>query len=374
MHAGIYIHIPYCDTKCIYCDFYSLTDIRNKTLFISSLKKEIISVSEKLRNKSFDTIYFGGGTPSLLEYDDFAGIFEVIYRHHKITDNPEITIEINPGTLNKSKLQRFKKLPINRLSFGVQSFIDSELEYLTRIHSAKIAEDSVKLAQDEGYTNINIDLIFAIPGQSLENWKYNLNKAYELLPQHISAYSLIFEESTPLHRALNAGRTYKTDAELESDMYDYTADYLKKNGYKHYEISNFAKAGYLCRHNLKYWSLEEYIGYGPSASSYINSRRWTNIRNLKKYIEYIENNLSVIDFSEETDENRTKLEYIMLKLRSTGIDYDEFEKKFGSSFQSLYSEPIKTLIENNFAAEHDNKFFLNSRGYSLCDEITTKYF
>ncbi|MGH2576122.1 MAG: radical SAM family heme chaperone HemW, partial [Ignavibacteria bacterium] len=201
--SGIYLHIPFCDTKCIYCDFYSITNHSTKELFIKSLIKEIKDKSTQLTSKNFDTIFFGGGTPSLLSNDDFNLIFDVLYSALNISDKSEITIEANPGTLGKEKLIQLKKLPINRISFGVQSFIDSELKFLTRIHSSEEAINAIKSAQDAGFENINLDLIFALPGQTMENWKYNLETAFNLNTQHISAYSLIFEEGTYLNTLLS---------------------------------------------------------------------------------------------------------------------------------------------------------------------------
>lgn len=371
---GIYLHIPFCDTKCIYCDFYSITNHSRKAEFLSAIKKEIINYSERLSDRNFDTIFFGGGTPSLLSYDDFNGIFDTLNKYYQISDEAEISIECNPGTLDKQKLIEFKILPINRLSFGVQSFNDEELKYLTRIHSSNEAIDAVKQAQDSGFSNINIDLIFALPNQSMDSWKYNLNKAIELNTQHISAYSLIFEEGTPLFTMRQSGKAKAADIELEHQMYEYTMEFLAANGFVQYEISNYSKPGYECRHNLKYWTLEEYIAFGPSASSYIGNQRWTNVKNIGKYIELVESGKPAHDFSETIDKDTSITENIMLGLRSRGINFDDFRSRYNIDFKKRYSAPIDMLIKNGFAELSSGNFHLTRKGYSVCDEIAAKYF
>lgn len=371
---GIYLHIPFCDTKCIYCDFYSITSHQRKAEFINSICREIESYSDNLGDMEFDSVFFGGGTPSLLNYEDFSVLFESLYKNYKISPASEITIEANPGTLNQSKLAELKKLPVNRLSFGVQSFIDTELKYLTRIHSSDEAADAVRAAQDSGFDNINIDLIFALPDQSLDNWKYNLIKAIELNTQHISAYSLIFEEGTALYSMLRSGKAKQADIELEQQMYEYTMDFLDNSGFIQYEISNYSKPGYECRHNLKYWTLEEYIAFGPSASSYIGNKRWTNVKNIGRYIELVDSGKNAYDFIETIDEGTSITEHIFLGLRSRGIDLADFRTRHNIDFKKCYAEPINILLKNGFAELDSDRFALTRKGYALCDEIAAKYF
>jgi len=371
---GIYLHIPFCDTKCIYCDFYSITNHTRKDEFLNSIKREIISRSESLKNKSFDSVFFGGGTPSLLSHSEFTGIFDTLYKYYNISSDAEISIECNPGTLNRAKLDEFKKLPINRLSFGVQSFIDEELTYLTRIHSAEEAVASVKAAQDTGFNNINIDLIFALPNQSLANWQYNLNIAIELDTQHISAYSLIFEEGTALFAMRKNGKARQADIELEQEMYEYTMEFMDRNGYIQYEISNYSKPGYECRHNLKYWTLEEYISFGPSASSYIGDKRWTNVKNIGKYIGLVDSGKDAYNFIETIDKDTSITEHIFLGLRSRGINYAEFEKRYNINFHEKYSSPIELLLKNGWATTNNEKLSLTRKGYAVCDEIVASLF
>jgi oxygen-independent coproporphyrinogen-3 oxidase len=401
--SGIYIHIPFCDTKCIYCDFYSITNHSRKKELIECLVKEIESKSVDLREKQFDTIFFGGGTPSLLSYDDFGKLFDTLYSNLNISINPgrthkrldhgdraeswrthkgfdyesndvEMTIEANPGTMNESKLRDFKKLPINRLSFGVQSFIDSELKFLTRIHSSEEAIRSVKSAQDAGFDNINIDLIFALPGQSRADWKSNLEKAVSLNTQHISAYSLIFEEGTFLNELLKQGKVDFADEDTGREIYDLTMEFLPKHGFSQYEVSNYAKPGYECRHNLKYWTHNEYIGFGPSAASFIDNYRRVNVRDISSYINRVQSNDTTHDFIEYIDPDTSVYEHIFLGLRSSGIDLNSFRNKYNFGFEEKYKDVVKILIENRLALYEDSKFRLTSKGYALCDEILASYF
>lgn len=371
---GIYLHIPFCDTKCIYCDFYSITNHSKKVEFLSALKKEILAQSVNLKDRSFDSVFFGGGTPSLLDKDDFTPVFETLYDNYDISEDSEITIEANPGTLTREKLEQFKQLPVNRISFGVQSFIDEELKFLTRIHTSEEAINSITSAQNAGFDNINLDLIFALPGQTMDNWKYNLDKAVSLDTQHISAYSLIFEKGTSLYRMMEKGTVSKADIDLEQEMYEYTMEYLDANGYEQYEISNYAKPGKECRHNLKYWTLEEYISFGPSASSYIGNKRWTNVKNIGKYIDMIEEGKDAYDFIETIDKDTSVTEHIMLGLRSRGIDFADFRNKHNIDFLNTYSSPVETLINKGFAVKDNAKLTLTRKGYAVCDEIVASLF
>lgn len=371
---GLYLHIPFCDTKCIYCDFYSITNHSRKDEFIQCLKKEIQAHSGLVKNKLFDTIFFGGGTPSLLSYNEFSAIFDELNKYYNISGNSEITIEANPGTLDISKLKEFKKLPLNRISFGVQSFIDSELKFLTRIHSSSQAVEAIKSAQDAGFENLNLDLIFALPNQSIENWQYSLESAVSLGTKHISAYSLIFEEGTFLNMLLHKNRVRKADIDLEQEMYEFTMNFLPENGFGQYEISNYAKTGYECRHNLKYWEYEDYLSFGPSASSFVNNKRWTNIRDINNYIEQINGNQSTADFSEEIDKDTSITEYIFLGLRSKGIDTKKFNEKYKEDFNEKYKDAIEILLKSGFAEQQNSHIKMTRKGYALCDEIVATYF
>jgi oxygen-independent coproporphyrinogen-3 oxidase len=371
---GIYVHIPFCDTKCIYCDFYSITNHTRKNELIDSLITEITRNAPRVKEKTFDSVFFGGGTPSLLSFYEFNKIFESLYANYNISPDCEITIEANPGTMDIEKLSSFRKLPINRLSFGVQSFIDTDLKFLTRIHSAAQAETAIKSAQDAGFDNINLDLIFALPEQTLDNWKYNLEKAVNLDTKHISAYSLIFEDGTFLNTLLHKNKVKKADTELEQQMYEYTMQFLSENGFTQYEISNYSKPGYECKHNLKYWTHEDYIAFGPSAASFIDGYRYVNVRDLGKYIEAINSGKDAYDFTEFIDRDTSITEYIFLGLRSTGIDLEKFKTTYNLDFTEKYNSPINILVQNGFASLTSNNLKLTRKGYSVCDEIVTTYF
>ncbi len=372
--AGIYLHIPFCDTKCIYCDFYSITNHSKKSEFLDAIKKEMISRSAELKDRTFDSIFFGGGTPSLLEAAEFRELFDVIYSNYNISADTEITIEANPGTLSRRKLDDFRTLPINRMSFGVQSFNNDELKSLTRIHTAEEAMESIKHAKAAGFDNLNLDLIFALPGQSLENWKYNLETAIELDTKHISAYSLIFEKGTMLYSMREKKQVSQADIDMEQEMYEFTMEFLESAGYKQYEISNYAKPGYECRHNLKYWTLEEYISFGPSASSYVGNQRWTNIKNIGRYIDLVESGKPAYDFIETIDKDTSVTEHIMLGLRSRGVNFDDFRFKHGIDFESAYVTPIQTLLANGYAVKDESKIVLTRKGYAMCDELVATLF
>ena len=370
-NPGIYIHIPFCERKCVYCDFYSVTDRSFQNAFVESLLIEIEQNAHLGKNDIFDTIYLGGGTPSLLSIDELSLIFEKIYSFYKISADVEVTIEVNPGTVDLLKLGAYKKTGINRLSIGVQSFNDNDLRFLGRIHNAKQAREAITSARAAGYDNISIDLISALPGQTIENWINNLRELLKYHPEHISAYTLIIEDGTPLHeKVLNEIVTAKSTDE-EAEFFEKTIDTLKNYGYLHYEISSFSKnEKYISRHNFKYWNHSNYIGFGPSAHSFWNKRRYKNVVSLTEYIKNISSAESAEIFSENLDNTTLEFEYIFLNLRTfSGVDFDDFNKRFGHNFNESYNSAIKRLIANGFA-EIDNRYFrLTKNGLMLSDEI-----
>jgi oxygen-independent coproporphyrinogen III oxidase len=285
--SGIYIHIPFCERKCIYCDFYSVENLNLIDRFTESLLKEIeiFSIEADFFNDSiFDTIYFGGGTPSLLEPAQIEKILNKLSQSFKISSNPEITLETNPGTVDKRRLLEFKNLGVNRISFGVQSFFDDDLKFLGRIHTGEDAFRCINDSFEVGFENVSIDLIFGLPGQTVEKWLENLKFAVSLNVPHISAYNLIVERGTPLHELVSLGKVEIPEDEIQAQLYERTIDFLENAGYVHYEVSNYAFEGFECRHNLKYWQYENYIGFGPSAHSFWINKRWWNFANLNKYI------------------------------------------------------------------------------------------
>jgi oxygen-independent coproporphyrinogen III oxidase len=373
---GLYLHIPFCDTKCGYCDFYSITNHSTREDFLKALIQEIKHyASRPFTSAFFDTIYFGGGTPSLLTPKELGTIFDTLHQFFSIARDCEITLEANPGTVNAEKLQFYKQTGINRLSIGIQSFNDDELKYLGRIHNTTQAVASYHLAREHGFDNIGIDLIFALPGQSLASWKSNLKKAFDLKPQHISAYNLIFEEGTPFYNKRVQGEIKAKTENDELLFFSQTVSLMDKAGYEHYEVSNYAmSSNYYSRHNYKYWDHSNYLSFGPSAHSYWNKKRWSNMRSLSKYIKNINEHKTVIDFSEELAGETVMFEKIMLGLRTkAGINLDGFETNFRESFLTKHSKINSDLLQNGFAEIDNGHFKLTPKGLMICDEILPRF-
>jgi len=374
--SGIYIHIPFCERKCIYCDFYSVENLNLIDRFTESLLKEIeiFSIEADFFNDSiFDTIYFGGGTPSLLEPTQIEKILNKLSQSFKISSNPEITLETNPGTVDKRKLLEFKNLGVNRISFGVQSFFDDDLKFLGRIHTGEDAFKCVNDSFEVGFENVSIDLIFGLPGQTVEKWLENLKFAVSLNVPHISAYNLIVERGTPLHELFSLGKVEIPEDEIQAQLYERTIDFLENAGYVHYEVSNYAFEGFECRHNLKYWQYENYIGFGPSAHSFWINKRWWNFANLNKYINALDlGKIPVANF-EILDEEKMIEEFIYLCLRSKGINVARFKGKFGFEFvDGDIKDEIEELERAGYINIEDDFIKLTPKGFLLCDEIVLR--
>lgn len=374
--SGIYIHIPFCERKCIYCDFYSVENLNLIDRFTESLLKEIeiFSIEADFFNDSiFDTIYFGGGTPSLLEPTQIEKILNKLSQSFKISSNPEITLETNPGTVDKRKLLEFKNLGVNRMSFGVQSFFDDDLKFLGRIHTGEDAFKCVNDSFEVGFENVSIDLIFGLPGQTVEKWLENLKFAVSLNVPHISAYNLIVERGTPLHELFSLGKVEIPEDEIQAQLYERTIDFLENAGYVHYEVSNYAFEGFECRHNLKYWQYENYIGFGPSAHSFWINKRWWNFANLNKYINALDlGKIPVANF-EILDEEKMIEEFIYLGLRSKGINVARFKGKFGFEFvDGDIKDEIEELERAGYITIEDDFIKLTPKGFLLCDEIVLR--
>ena len=371
--SALYIHIPFCDHKCIYCDFYSIITTDNISNFLSAVKKEIKYYSNLYSgDHTYSSIFFGGGTPSLMEPYYLNEIISSLKDNYQISESAEITMETNPGTVDKNKLEQFRKAGINRISIGIQSFHNDELKFLTRIHDKETAILAVHDAKNSGYDNISIDLIFNLPGQTKDRWKQNLQKAVDLPVNHISAYSLILERGTILNKMVLDGKVKIQDEDYDAELYELTIDFLLSNGFNQYEVSNFTKPGYECRHNNAYWRYRDYLSFGPSAHSFVNGKRWWNFSSLKHYISEIENKGSAIANFEKINNEMALNEYVMLALRSKGIDLMELEKKFGKSWISRNFNYIKKLDERNLVELKNNFLHLTKSGYAICDEILSK--
>ncbi len=373
---GLYIHIPFCDTKCGYCDFYSVTDDSAQPEFIGALCTEIrLAAGDHAFRRPVDTIYFGGGTPSLLKAAEIEKILLAVFDSYTITADCEITLETNPGTVDYLKLYSFKKAGINRLSIGIQSFSDEELKFLGRIHDAGQAKNTLKIAERAGFDNVSIDLIYALPGQTLTSWKQSLKTAMEYQPRHISAYNLIFEPGTPFFRQLQHGKMHPLPEDLEVGFFNFTKDFLNEAGYDHYEISNYAAGPkYLSRHNYKYWNHVEYRGFGPSAHSFIDKRRFSNVRSVKHYIEKIRSGANVVDFEESLSRQQIMFEHVYLHLRTQqGVHLPGFRARFHKDFKRIYAPLINQLLDNRLAVFSNFYFKFTRKGMLLSDEILPEF-
>ncbi len=364
--AGLYVHIPFCEAKCRYCGFYS-EPIKNHApeRLVSAI---IAELSEKRGQESFFTIYIGGGSPSCLPAEQLLRLVGEITSQWPKPE--EFTIEVNPGQVSKDILSRLRTAGVTRISIGAQSFNPDELTFLGRRHSASDISRAVEMARQAGFENIGLDLIFAIPHSTLESWKNNLQSAIELGVQHISAYALTYEEGTPLQKAVEAGEVEPVDEETDRQMYETTIDKLEKAGFKQYEISNFARPGFECKHNLNYWANKPYIGIGPAAGSYWQGNRTLNIADIKKYIEAIEQGTTVTDESETPDNTQIACETAVLNLRRRcGIILDEFEKQTGFDAMKLFAEPIGRYRELGLIEATDGRLFLTRDALPIADSV-----
>lgn len=368
---GVYVHIPFCERKCSYCDFYSIANDSRIDDFIFALCNEIRLVGEYLGYKpKVDTIFFGGGTPSKLSVHHLERILNQISLYFDLSLLQELTLECNPGTELTKKLSEYKRLGVNRISIGVQSFNDAELAFLERIHNSEEAFSSIKKTLDFGFDNVNVDIMFSIPNQTAQSLQTTICKLLELEPPHISAYSLMYEEGTPLFIQLKKGKVRPVDEDTDFKFFELIHYSLVKAGYEHYEVSNFSKNGKYCKHNLRYWNRLEYIGFGPSAHSFSNEQRYWNVRNLNQYIDFLKRDVLPIDSREEISRNQKITERIMLGLRSVGIDLQSFQDEFGIDLNKVASEIFRIWEEKSLARKNKNKIKLNHYGYFLCDSLT----
>lgn len=375
---SLYLHIPFCEHKCIYCDFYSIENMDSKERFLRSLEIEIQMRAERFdHTQTIETIFFGGGTPSLLTKQQFDRIFSLLHKYFRIESDAEITCESNPGTVELNKLTDFRSVGFNRISFGIQSFHDDDLKFLTRIHSADEAERAVESAYRAGFTNVSCDLIFALPHQTPERWRENLRRAIALAPKHISAYALIVEDQTPLATMVKNKLVAPLPDEEDAELYEITIDTLTSHGYQQYEVSNFAQPGYLSRHNYNYWNHADYIGFGPSAHSFkkdssTGGRRWWNVRSIQSYCDALERNEFPESGNEMIDRKKFFTEEIFLGLRSTGIDLKKLYPLYGEDVFSVRQAEIAEMEREGLLIRSQNIISLTSKGYAVCDEIAAK--
>lgn len=366
--AGIYIHIPFCKSRCIYCGFYSTTllDLRKK--YINAVCREMELRKNYIR-EPFSTIYLGGGTPSLLDEAELTKLFLYIYNVYDVDRNAEITMECNPDDITPEFTNMLSRLSINRVSMGAQTFADSRLRLLHRRHNSDEVKHAVKLLREAGIKNISIDLMFGFPDESLSQWKEDISAALALNVEHISAYSLMYEEDTPLWKMLDTGKVKEIDEELSLTMFKELVCQLTDAGYEHYEISNFARPGYRSRHNSSYWHQVPYIGLGAAAHSFdLNSRQW-NVADLKLYIEEINNGIIPME-REELDNDTTFNDIITTALRtSDGINLNALETRLGKRYRNtLISAAGKHLEQGLLEIRHD-RLRLTAEGIFISDMV-----
>lgn len=427
MPAGVYIHIPFCRSRCSYCDF--ATDVyRNEESverYVSALLKETgirtwsgsdgqdqkseaiiqkeqgkgemekressdspgpLSLKEEqagLRSRqhdsslithhsslSADTIYFGGGTPSLLSPDQLGRILEAVRERFEIADDPEITVEMNPATVSSGQLREFRDLGVNRASFGIQTFDDRSLKLLARGHDADDARQTYELLREAGFDNVSFDLIAGLPHQTLADWKANLEEAIRMSPDHISLYLLEIHEGTPLAGQVTSGRQPMPDEDLAGEMYEVMLEKLASAGYAQYEISNFAREGRESRHNLKYWELDPVVGFGVSAHSFDGRRRWSNVRDTLAYVRAVECGDSPVVEDEDLSEDQLKAEYAFLKLRlNKGLDLDEYRDNFSAELLDEFGDELGEFAEAGLILISDRRMMLTGKGRLYSNEV-----
>ena len=377
MSFGLYIHFPFCSKICPYCDFYVLRESAGKrAAFLSYYEKELTLVSEKrpeVFNQQLETIYFGGGTPSLLETEQLAGLLKLIKMHFDVSANAEISLEANPNDLLGDKPKAFRQLGINRLSIGVQSLKDAELKTLGREHSAEEAWKAAQNVSQSGFENFNIDLIFGLPGQTVNSWRKTLKEIAKWASVHVSTYSLTIEERTSFYKLQQAGRLLLPADEVCQEMYLTGVGFLENNGYKQYEISNFARPGYESRHNRNYWQRQNYLGLGPSAHSFFNNQRWANVRSLPAYRRKLDATELPLELEETINQGKALEEALLLGLRQKeGICLENLKKEFGYDLEKEKSVLLTKLASQNFTCKENRHLRLTPLGFYVSDRIISE--
>jgi oxygen-independent coproporphyrinogen III oxidase len=367
--AGLYIHVPFCLSKCGYCSFYSIKSISLIPQFLAALEKEIEFYSNDFN--SFDTIYIGGGTPSLLTFPQIADIFSAINKTYKISSSAEITIEVNPGDLSAEYLRALHSIGINRLNIGIQSFNDDVLHFLGRRHTAKEAISAIDYARAAGFDNAGIDLIYGINNQDIKIWKKTLQKAVSFSPEHISCYQLSLDKNTPLYKKYEQCGCFLPNENSQFKFFMTTADFLEQSGYIHYEVSNFARSNQLrSRHNLKYWQHMPYLGLGPGAHSYFRQKRWWNLSSVNGYIKKLNQGLLPVNNFEILILEQLQLETLFLGLRTNvGIDLKLFKSKYNTDLLIEKKTIIDKLVENNVLKLKRGYLVPTRAGLAIADSL-----
>ncbi|MDB4010890.1 radical SAM family heme chaperone HemW [Polaribacter sp.] len=371
--SGIYIHIPFCKQACFYCDFHFSTSLKKKDALISCLVKEIELRKEALNNQIVETIYFGGGTPSMLSTKEISLLIAAVYKHHTVVASPEITLEANPDDLSEEKIIELSHTPINRLSIGVQSFFEKDLKLMNRAHSSSEAHTSLEIAT-RYFENISIDLIYGIPGLTHEEWQQNIQTALGFNVSHISSYALTVEPKTALEKLIKKGKIEKVDDVLAQEQFFILRDLLEKANFVHYELSNFGKENYFSKNNTAYWLGKSYLGIGPSAHSFDGKQRSWNVRNNTQYIKEIELNKLPIESEVLSDTDRYN-EYVMTGLRTIwGVSLEKIKTDFGSKYVTYIQTESEKYIQQKLLYVEVNTLKTTKEGAFLVDGIAAHLF
>ncbi len=379
MNTGIYLHIPFCKSRCSYCDF--ATDVYRNTetveRYVNAIIKEVQSSKSKVQDSKIeaDTIYFGGGTPSLLSAKQLEKILEAVHKKFTIEKNAEITIEMNPATVSLETLREYKSLGVNRASFGVQTFNDISLKLLARGHDSNDARRTFELLRRANFENVSFDLIGGLPHQSLKDWENNLNEALKLNPEHLSLYLLEIQEGTPLAEQIRSKRQPAPDEDLAGEMYEMMIEKVSTKGFEQYEISNFSKPEFESRHNSKYWTLDPVFSFGCSAHSFDGKQiRWSNERDTAKYVSLIENDKSPIVETNVLSRKQLSAEFAFLTLRLTkGLNLEEYENRFDIRLREKYAEEFSRLTELELIKFDKNHLYLTRKGMVYSNEVFTVF-
>ncbi|WP_298793894.1 radical SAM family heme chaperone HemW [uncultured Allomuricauda sp.] len=371
--AGVYIHVPFCKQACHYCDFHFSTQLGRKESMIKALQKELELRKGEFQSVVVETVYFGGGTPSVLEISEIEALITAVYEHYEVIEHPEITLEANPDDLSKNRIIELSESPVNRLSIGIQSFYDEDLKLMNRAHDAGEAEGCIQEAKKH-FDNITIDLIYGIPGMDNNRWKSNIEKALAFELPHISSYALTVEPKTALKKFIEKGVIPDVDDEQAQAQFNILVQVLEQQGYINYEISNFGKPGYFSKNNTAYWLGKKYIGIGPSAHSFDGENRGWNVRNNIKYIKALENEVVPMEIETLTKRDRYN-EYVMTGLRTIwGVSLDKIEKEFGEEYSNYIHQQAEKYIEQDLISFTDGKLLTTNKGKFLADGIASDLF
>jgi oxygen-independent coproporphyrinogen-3 oxidase len=371
--SGIYIHIPFCKQACHYCDFHFSTNLKKKDEMVLALAKEIEMRKSEFQDEIVETIYFGGGTPSILQIADLRFLIDEVYRNYKVVQNPEITVEANPDDLTENRIIGLSKNKVNRLSIGIQSFFEDDLKMMNRAHNVEEAMKCLKIATHY-FDNISIDLIYGVPEMSNEKWLQNIETALSFGVPHISSYALTVEPKTALHSFIQKGIIPSPDDEVAQEHFQILVDKLSENGFIHYELSNFGKENYLSKNNSSYWLGKKYIGIGPSAHSYDGKNRGWNVSNNSLYIKSIQENKLPIEIETLTKTDRYN-EYIMTGLRTIwGVSLERIEHEFGKTYLDYLNQQAAKFIEDHLLFMDDNILRTTKKGKFLSDGIASDLF